>query len=110
MNWPFLICALITAISAVVSLGFSIAAVLQESGQARVLALYGCARSLPLAIASAVPFLTGSLAALEGIACVMIVVQAFDAAIGIFVGDRMKTFGPAAIALANLSALIWLLN
>ena len=110
MNWPFFVCALITAVSAIVSLGFSIAAVRQESGQARVLALYGCARSLPLAIASAVPFLTGSLAGLEAIAGVMIAVQALDACIGVFIKDRMKTFGPAAIALANLAALIWLVN
>jgi hypothetical protein len=110
MNWPFFVCALITAISAIVSLGFSVAFVLKEADQARVMALYGCARSLPLAIASAVPLLTGSLAALEAIACVMIVVQACDAAIGVYIKDQMKTFGPAATALANLAALIWLLK
>ena len=110
MNWPFFVCASITAISAIVSLGFSVAAVLAEAGQARVMALYGCARSLPLAIVSLVPFLTGSLAGLEAIAGVMIVVQGCDAAIGVFIRDQMKTFGPAAIALTNLAALIWLLN
>ena len=49
MTVPFIFCASITAISAIISLGFSIAA-----------ALYACARSMALVIASAVPFLTGS--------------------------------------------------
>jgi hypothetical protein len=40
----------------------------------------------------------------------MIIVQAFDAAIGLTIKDRMKTFGPAGTAVANLAALLWLVG
>jgi hypothetical protein len=42
----------------IISLGFSIAAALAATGAARIIALYACARSMALVIASAVPFLT----------------------------------------------------
>ncbi|PWB92782.1 hypothetical protein C5689_16640 [Methylosinus sporium] len=71
-------------------------------------ALYACARSVALALVSLVPFVTGSAPWLAATACAMIVVQACDAAIGVTIEDRMKTFGPAGTALANLAALIWL--
>ena len=48
MTLPFLVCAAVTAISAIVSLGFSIAAVLKADGEAKTIALYACARSLAL--------------------------------------------------------------
>jgi hypothetical protein len=110
MTVAFIFCASITAISAIVSLGFSIAAVLGATGTARTLALYGCARSMALMIASAVPFLTGSAEWLQAIAWSMIVVQAGDAVIGTTIKDRMKTFGPAGTALLNLAAVIWLIR
>jgi hypothetical protein len=40
----------------------------------------------------------------------MIIVQICDAAIGVVIGDRMKTFGPAGTALLNLAAVVWLLS
>ena len=58
MTVPFIFCASITAISAIISLGFSIAAALGATGTARTMAFYACARSMALVIASAVPFLT----------------------------------------------------
>src|SRR6266436_9563050 len=108
MTVPFILCASITAISAIISLGFSIAAALGVNGTARIMALYACARSMALAIASAVPFLTGSTEWLQAMAWSMIIVQACDAAIGTTIKDRMKTFGPAGTALLKLVALIWL--
>jgi hypothetical protein len=110
MNVSFIFCALITAVSAVISLGFSIAATLNTANDVRNVALYTCARSVALMLASAVPFFTGSTAWLQAIACCMIIVQVCDAAIGVVIKDRMKTFGPAGTALLNLAALIWLLN
>jgi hypothetical protein len=74
------------------------------------MALYACARSVALMIASAVPFLTGSTGWLQAIAWSMIIVQACDAVIGTTIKDRMKTFGPAGTALANLVAVIWLMQ
>jgi hypothetical protein len=110
MNTPFVFCAFITAISAAISLGFSVAAVLNMRNEVRNMALYTCARSLALAIASLVPFLTKSTPWLQMIACSMIIVQVCDAGIGVVIKDRMKTFGPAGTALLNLAALIWLLS
>jgi hypothetical protein len=108
MTVPFILCALITAISAIISLGFSIAAAIAATDTARTMALYACARSTALVIASAVPFLTGSTEWLQAIAWSMIIVQASDAVIGTTIKDRMKTFGPAGTALLNLVAVIWL--
>ena len=110
MTVPFIFCASITAISAIVSLGFSVATVLGASGSTRPLALYACARSMALAIASAVPFPTRSIEWLQAIAWSMIIVQACDAVIGTTIKNRMKTFGPAGTALLNLVAVIWLIQ
>jgi hypothetical protein len=110
MTLPFIICASITAISAIISLGFSIAAVLGANDAARTLALYACARSTALAIMSAVPFFTRSTGGLQVIAWSMIIVQAGDAVIGRTIKDPMKTYGPAATALLNLVAVIWLIQ
>jgi hypothetical protein len=110
MNMSFIVCTLITAVSAVISLGFSIAATFTPANEVRNVALYTCARSVALMLASAVPFFTGSTSWLEAIACCMIIVQVCDAGIGVVIKDRMKTFGPAGTAVLNLAALIWLLN
>ena len=110
MTVPFILCASITAISAIISLGFSVAAALGATGTARTMAFYACARSVALTIASAVPFLTGATGWLQAIAWRMIIVQACDAVIGTTIKDRMKTFGPAGTALVNLVAVIWLIQ
>ena len=107
MNIPFLSCAFITTVSAVISLGFSVAAAFNLANEVRNTALYTCARSVALVI---VPFLTDSTPWLFAIACSMIIVQICDAAIGVVIKDRMKTFGPAGTALLNLAAVIWLLS
>ncbi len=108
MTVPFIVCASITAISALVSLGYSIAAALNNADEAKIMAFYACARSGALVIVSAIPFFTGSTSWLLAVACSMTMVQAFDAFIGVIIKDRMKTLGPAATALLNLAAVIWL--
>jgi hypothetical protein len=110
MTLPFIVCASITAISAIISLGFSMAAALGASNTARTMALYACARSTALVIASAVPFFTGSTGWLQAVAWSMIIVQAGDAVIGGTIKDPMKTYGPAGTALLNLVAVIWLIQ
>jgi hypothetical protein len=110
MPLPFIVCASITAISAIISLGFSMAAALGASNTARTMALYACARSTALVIASAVPFFTGSTGWLQAVAWSMIIVQAGDAVIGGTIKDPMKTYGPAGTALLNLVAVIWLIQ
>jgi hypothetical protein len=110
MSIPLLFCTLITAMSAVISLGFSIAATFNTANEVRNMALYTCARSVALVLVSAVPFFTGSTPWLQAIACSMIIILVCDAAIGVIIKDRMKTFGPAVTALLNLAAVIWLLS
>lgn len=110
MTNNFLICAVMTSISAVISLGFSIAAVAGTTGSARTLSLYNCARSLALTVISLGAFVSGSGSWLQAAAVAMIVVQGCDAVIGVIIKDAMKTFGPAGTALANLAALAWLLS
>ena len=110
MTTAFLVCAAVTAVSAFVSLGFSIASVPGTDGQTRTLALYACARSTAFAIVSLVPFATGWRLWLEAVAVGMIVVQVLDAGVGVAIRDRMKTLGPAAIAVTNLAALVWIVR
>jgi hypothetical protein len=105
MSVPFVFCVSVTAISAIISFGFSVAAVLGSTGEARTIALYACARSVALVVAGAVPFLTGSTQWLQAVALSMIIVQACDTVIGLTIKDRMKTFGPTGIALLNLAAV-----
>jgi hypothetical protein len=108
MTLPFVVCASITAISAIISFGFSASAALGATDLARTTALYACARSTALMIASAVPFLTGSNGWLQAIAWSMIIVQACDAVIGGTIKNSMKTYGPAGTALLNLVAVVYL--
>jgi hypothetical protein len=110
MTFPFIACASITAISAIISFGFSISAALGATDIARTMALYSCARSTALMIASAVPFLTGSIGWLQAVAWSMIIVQACDAVIGGTTKDPMKIYGPAGTAVLNLVAVVWLIQ
>jgi hypothetical protein len=58
---------------------------------------FGCAAIA----ASIIPFLNGSLQWLEAVAIGMIIVQACDAAIGVTIQDRMKTFGRGGTSIAT---------
>jgi hypothetical protein len=110
MSMPFFICAAMTSVSAIISLGFSIASILNQTGQTRTPAFYACARSIAFAVISLFPFFNRSTPWLEASACGMIIVQALDAVIGVTLRDTMKTLGPAGTAIANLAALIWLMT
>lgn len=105
----FWVCAAVTVASAFVSLGFAAAATVSAGGdEARLNARYALSRSVALAVASLVPVVSRSHSSLVVIALGMVVVQALDAAVGTTIHDPMKTFGPAALALANLLAFVWL--
>ena len=107
----FWICAGVTAASAFVSLGFSVAAVLSVRHQARTNAnaLYVLSRSLALAAVSLVPLIGQTRSSLLTIALAMVIVQALDAVVGGTIRDRTKTFGPASLGALNLVALVWFL-
>lgn len=106
---PFLVCAAITAVSAFISLGFSIRAVVVSAGDTRQTAMYATARSFALAAVAVVPFLGGSRSWLLAVATAMTIVQAIDAWIGWRAHDPLETYGPAGTAIANLAAIVWLL-
>jgi hypothetical protein len=106
---PFVLCATVTVVSALVSLGFSLASTRTPVQAQRSLGLYASARSFALLLASVAAFWAGSVPWLQMAAGCLIVVQACDAAIGATIGDRMKTLGPLATAIFNLVALVWAL-
>lgn len=91
--------------SAVISLGLSIAAIPGTTGSALTFALHACARTLALTLISLGAVPTGSGPWLHAAAVAMIVVQGCDAAIGVTIGDRTKTLGLVGTALASLAAL-----
>jgi hypothetical protein len=109
MSFVYWFCAGVTAISALTSLGFSVAALAAASERSRANARYAASRSLALAIATAVPVVNPSRTWLEAVALTMVVVQAVDAVIGVGEHDVMKTLGPAMLSLINLVALVLLL-
>ncbi len=104
----YYVCAFVTAASALTSLGFSVAAVAAAESDTRINAMYAAARSLALALVSLVAFLVMERDFLLAIAGVMIVVQLLDATIGYRRRDSIKTYGPAATALINMVALVWM--
>jgi hypothetical protein len=110
MNIPFLFCAFITTVSAVISLGFSVAAAFNTANEVRNTALYTCAAKCSLGNSKCGPISDRLNSMAIGDRCSMIIVQICDASIGVVIKDRMKTFGPTGTALLNLAAVIWLLS
>jgi hypothetical protein len=109
MNIRFLFCALITAVSAVISLGFSVAAAFNTANEARNMALYTGGRSVALVIVSAVSFLTDSTPWLEASASSMINVQICEAGIGAIIKDRTRNRAPefcSSDLIAELTLLV----
>lgn len=110
MSSAFWLCAAITAVSAVVSLGYSVAAVRSSGRLGSTEALYAFSRSSALAVAAVIVLVVRSEDWLKAVAVAMIIVQAGDAMIGARIRDRLKTAGPALTALANLAAFINLMR
>ncbi len=110
MPLAFWMCGAITAISALVSLGYSIAGLREADSAARTGSMYAFARSLALATVAVVAPLTGAAPFVVATAVAMVIVQAADAVIGAINRDRLKTFGPAGTAAVNLCTLVWLLS
>lgn len=108
MPLAFWVCAAITAISATVSLGYSIAGLASAAEPGRTPSMYALARSVALTVVAVAAFFVGSVPFLAAVAIAMVVVQAADAVIGGLIHDRLKTIGPAATAAAHLAVLVWL--
>jgi len=110
MSAAFWFCAAITAVSAYVSFGYSVVGLAGATPASRAALMYAFARSLALAVAATVALLAHSVAFLEAVALTMVIVQSADAIIGGVLRERLKTIGPAATAVLNAAALIWLLQ
>jgi hypothetical protein len=105
----FWICGIITTASALVSAGFSFAALFGPSG-ADILGRYAASRSIALPIAVLCCIGLRSRNAVAALALVMSLVQGFDGVIGLLAHDPVKTYGPFVFALVNFAALVWLLR
>ena len=97
-------CAAVTAISALVSAGFSLAAVFARTPYDTT-ALYAASRSVALPIAVAVAIFRRSPIGIASLALVMCLVQFFDGFIGIYAHDASKTYGPFFLALLTFITL-----
>jgi hypothetical protein len=103
----FWTCAIVTAISALVSAGFSIAALFGPAAGDNI-ERYAASRSIALAVAVLCCIVLRSREAIAALALVMGMVQGFDGFIGLLAHDPARTYGPFVFALVNLAALAWL--
>ncbi|WP_286218855.1 hypothetical protein [Paraoerskovia sediminicola] len=97
--------ATITVLSALISLGYSVAGVLGD-GASEDFALYAASRSIGLAVAALLVLTSRSLRVLLVVGATMTVVQVFDGFIGLSIGDTVKTVGPFALAALTAVALM----
>lgn len=109
MTLAFWVCGAVTLVSAGVSAGYALAGWRAASGSSKSASAYALARSVALLIVAAAALFVSSVAFLAAIAVAMTLVQAFDAVIGAVDKDRMKTVGPAVLAVLNTAAVVWLL-
>jgi hypothetical protein len=101
----FWICASITALSAVVSASFSVAALIGEGRQDQY-AMYAASRSIALVVASLACIGLRSRRGVMALALTMVLVQGFDALIGAVAHDPIKTYGPLALSVIGLASLL----
>jgi hypothetical protein len=104
------VCAAVSLVSAGVSFGFSLAALRERAGAEQTASLYAFSRSTALLAVAVISLFTGSALFVIAVAVAMVIVQAFDAAVGFTQKDRMKTVGPVVVGAVNLVALAWLLT
>ncbi|KKB85270.1 hypothetical protein VW29_06875 [Devosia limi DSM 17137] len=105
----------VTAINVLVATGFSLAGIFlpglivrggEGSHTARVFALYGLARSLPLLLVAAWAILTTSLPGLLWVGTLAGVSLLADAAVGTQTGDRLKVWGPLGLGALQIIAVL----
>jgi hypothetical protein len=106
---PFWICAIVTAISAIVSASFSLAALMGDGGH-DVYAMYAASRSVSLPVVVFTCMLLRSRHGIAAMALTMTLVQGFDAGIGFLTQEPTKTYGPLILALATFASLAALLR
>jgi hypothetical protein len=110
VSLEFWLCVAITAISAYVGLGYSIAGLRGADPRSQAGFMYALARSAALAVAATIAPFTSSIGFVAAVAVVMVLVQGADAVVGLRIRDSLKTYGPAATAVANAVALVWMVT
>jgi hypothetical protein len=96
--------AAVTAISALISAGFSLAAVFARAPY-DTSALYAASRSIALPIAIAVAIFRRSTAGIVALALVVGLLQLFDGFIGVHTHDASKTSGPFILSFLSFFTL-----
>lgn len=112
---------IVTLLNVVVATGFSVAGVFfprfivrggERSDTARVFALYGVARSVPLLLVALWAAFQASVPGLLWLGALAGVIQLADAAVGTLTGDRTRVFGPLVLGIVQgivvLLGLWWL--
>ncbi len=99
-------CAAITLISAVVSLGFSVEAIIKGKENNKINALYTSSRSVALLCVSIVPIFIFSKEIMIVTSVGMIIVQFLDGFVGIKIRNTFKTLGPFITAIVNCIVLV----
>jgi len=75
-----------------------------------VAAMYGVARTVPLAIAALIAFAMGSSSGITVLALLLAAIQACNAIVGWISHDAMKTIGPATLAVLSITSAIILVR
>lgn len=102
MTTTYVLCALMTLISAGVSFGYSLASLRGTAIEAR----YAVVRSATLLVLPIVALTGDRPDWLVAAAVALILVQAGDAVVGLSTRDRIKILGPAVTALVNVALLV----
>jgi hypothetical protein len=105
----FYVCASITCLNALTSAAFSVAMLIGEPLM-KTAAMYGVARSVPLALAALVATATRSYGGIVVLGLLLASVQACDAIVGWMSHDAGKTIGPLVLAVLTLVSVIVVLR
>ncbi|MEO5805916.1 hypothetical protein [Devosia sp.] len=106
---------IVTVINVVVAAGFSLAGVFfpgfivkdgEDSHTARVFALYGVARSVPLLVVVLWAVFKGSMPGLIWLGALAEIIQLVDAAVGTQTGDKIKIYGSLGLGIAQLAIVV----
>jgi hypothetical protein len=108
-KFAFYVCAVIACLNALVSVAFSLAMVIGQPA-VDVAALYGVARTVPLAIAALIALAARSRPGVTVLALLLGSIQFCDALVGWSSHDVMKTIGPVTLAVLTLASAVMLLR
>ena len=101
----FYACALMTCVNALTSAAFSVA-MLGSQPVTHTAAMYGVARSVPLAFAALIATAKRSYIAIAVLGALLASIQACDAIVGWVSQDLLKTIGPLVLAVLTLVSVI----